>query len=259
MKLQKLIFCLCFIMSFESSADTAVIAVASNMSHAIQEIADTFKKEKRLQVKLSFSSSGNLSRQIIKGAPFELFLSANVDYVSRLVKQNKTLTSRKTYAIGQLCLFVPNQSSLSDTGNLDIIFRKLVFGHYNKLALANPELAPYGSASITTLRSAGMWAFDRNKLVLAENISQSTQFGLTASVDLAFIPYSHALLKKVSQKGQCYRIPEHMHQPIVQEMVLLKSAGETAKSFYDYMGSNTAQRILSEHGYVLPKHTVNYY
>ncbi len=251
MYLRFLFSLLLLIYTLQVNADTPIVAVASNMSFTAEAIRERFKTETGQSIKLSFGSSGNLTRQILQGAPFQVFLAADSSYTRRLSQQEKTLVKPEPYAVGRLCLFIPEKSSLSGIENINIITNKLTRGHFTKLAIANPELAPYGHAAITTLQRIGIWAVDRNKLVLGENVSQTTQFTLTGAVDAGFIPYSHAIMANIKNKGRCFPVPDHWHEPIVQEMALLKNAGETAKSFYTFLKSSSAQKLLLLHGYGL--------
>ncbi len=127
-----------------------------------------------------------------------------------------------------------------------------MFNHYKKFALANPQTAPYGQAALETLRNMGLWSFDGKKIVIAENISQTTLFGLTAAVDFAFIPSSHCHLKRISNTGVCIRVPNQLYKPIIQTMVLTKFSDQASEDFFNFMSSDSATKILKKHGYSLP-------
>lgn len=248
-------FLFIFFYCFNAVAETALVAVASNMSHTIQEIAAEFKQQTGADVSLSFGSSGTLTHQIINGSPHELFLSADSNYIARLIEEKNISSETRIYAIGRLCLFIPNRSSFRNTTDFTQLVQRISFGKFNKIAIANPATAPYGRATMISLQSLGIWSFDMRKLVIAENVSQSTQFALTSSVDLAFIPYSHSLLNNVKARGQCLKVPGHLHPPIIQKMMLTQSAGDIAKSFFEFMMSSTAHSILAKHGYGLPNNS----
>ena len=235
-----------------AKADSALVAVSSNMSHAIKDIANQFEQHTSHKLKLSFGSSGNLTHQILNGSPHELFLSANADYVNELKTKNKTLPNNKTYAIGSLCAYIPHGSHLKSISHFEKLLTKILFGQFQKLVVANPLIAPYGNAAIETLQNSGVWSFDQSKLVIAENASQATQFAYKTPVDMAFIPLSHYKVEKIRSKGKCIEIPSHLHQPIEQQMVLTRKASNVAKLFYNFMTSDTAQSILINYGYHLP-------
>ena len=251
-KVLLLVWMLCLGLEVSRADDAAVIAVASNLSHAIRDIGNTFTAQTQQQLKFSFGSSGHLALQIAKGSPHEVFLSANTHYISELQRLDKTINKAIVYARGRLCLFVPRKSGFYHTENIHTILRLIQFDHYRKIAIANPELAPYGLAAFQTLQSLGVWGFDPRKLVIGENINQATQFALTQTVDLGFIAKSHANLQAVQENGKCMTVPEHLHKPIDQSMILTQHAGTTARAFFDFMISNYAQDILIQHGYQLP-------
>lgn len=233
-------------------ADTPIIAISSNMAFAAEEIRARFHEHTGKSIKFSIGSSGILTRQIMQGAPFQVFLSADSSYTKRLFDANKTQLAPEPYAKGKLCLFIPKESKLNQVDSLSSIISKLSHGHFTRLTIANPELAPYGRASITALQRVGIWAFDRSKLILGENVSQATQFTLTGSVDVGLIPMSHALRVNVKNKGRCFQIPEYWHEPIIQEMALLNNAKQTALQFYNFMKSTHARIILNNYGYAVP-------
>lgn len=239
--------------SNQINADTPVIAVASNMSFAAEALGKAFTDETGQSIKLSFGSSGNLTRQILQGAPYELFIAADASYTQRLYDEGKTLLEPVAYAEGKLCLFIPKKSSFNNIDNINVIISKLTHGQFNKLAIANPELAPYGRASVAALQRVGVWALDNSKLVLGENVSQTTHFTLSGSVDAGFIPYSHAIMPNIKTRGKCLPVPDDWHKPIVQEMALLNNAGETAKLFFSFLTSDSARKLLLQYGYTLLK------
>lgn len=239
--------------SNKTAAEQILVAVSSNMSHAMQDISKAYSEHSKHTLKLSFGSSGNLAHQIINGAPHQIFLSANTDYIKKLQQANRTAKKEKVYALGQLSIYVPKESSFTEKMTLNSIYHGVTFNHYSKFAIANPKTAPYGQAAIETLRNLGLWSFDVKKIVVAENISKTTLFGLTSAVDFAFIPRSHCHLKRVINNGICISVPEQLHNPIIQTMVLTKSANEASEDFFNFMSSDSAINLLTKHGYSLPQ------
>ena len=237
-------------------AKDPVIAVASNLTFAMNDIKQAYEKKFKQGIRISYGSSGNLTRQILQGAPFELFLSADNQYTKQLHHQGFALDRPKQYAEGILCLYVPGKSELNKLDSFNAVMHRLKFSRYQRLAIANPGHAPYGRAALQSLQQAGIWAYDQGKLITAENVSQTTQYSQTNGVDLAFIPFSHYQLARVKQNGKCHKVPEFLHQPILQEAVLLKSAGQAATRFYDFLDSPDVKKILRTHGYKTPSEVI---
>jgi len=231
------------------AADSVLVAAASNMSTTMTEITDQFEKQSGIRVKLSFGSSGNFTRQILQGAPFQIFLSADKNYVDKLVENNHKPVRSQEFTRGRIGFFIPTGSKLSGKPNLDDIINAIEFDDYNRLVYANPEFAPYGAAAVEALNNAGVWAIDKSKLLMGENAAQALQFSLAGGVDLAIIPASYAVLPKVRDRGQFILIPEQWHKPIQQYLVLLSDSNPSAIRFYEYLLSPEPQFILAKYGY----------
>ena len=242
-----------FVMLFPmaAGANTINVAVASNMSHAISEIARSFERDAGIRPRLSFGSSGNFTRQLIQGAPYKLFLSADKKYVEVLKSSGVRMLADVSLARGQLSLFVPSASSLSKQNNLDSVIRELQHGRYSRLVIANPEHAPYGIAAQQALQNAGLWAIERQRLLLAENAAQATQIAISGNVDAGIIPASHARLPELAGKGRAFTIPENWHSPLTQHLLLLDGANAVETQFFEFLQSEKAKSILKEHGYAV--------
>lgn len=225
------------------------VAVASNMSPALTDIASSFEQDTNNNARLIFGSSGNFAQQIIQGAPFKLFLSADRKYIDLLTENGITLLADIEYARGRIGLFIVNGSSMSDSADLDAAISKLIYGHYKRLTIANPEHAPYGVAAQQALQSAGLWIVDKHRLLLAENAAQATQIVLSGNVDAGIIPASFAQLPELQGKGKFFLIPEHWHQPLQQHLVLLEGASNIEKQFFEYMQNDKARIIVQKYGY----------
>jgi molybdate transport system substrate-binding protein len=235
-----------------AAAAVPVIAAAADLDYALKEVADHFTKDTGREVKLVFGSSGNFTTQIRQGAPFEVFLSADEEYVEALDKEGKTEGEGTLYAIGRIGLFAPKGSPLKVDGQLTDLDAALKGGRVQKFAIANPEHAPYGRAARAALQHAGLWDAIQPKLVLGENVSQATQFATSGSAQGGIIPFSLASAPVVAEAGTFALIPETWHPALRQRMVLLKGAGETARGFYAYMQTPAARAILKRYGFVLP-------
>jgi molybdate transport system substrate-binding protein len=234
------------------AADPPVIAAASDLQFALAEVAEAFTKQTGQPVKLSFGSSGNFARQIRQGAPFELFFSADEDFVLDLARDGFTRDRGELYAIGRIVIIVPHGSPLKPDGTLADLRAALADGRLTRFAIANPEHAPYGKRAEEAMRHAGIWDAIKPRLVLGENVSQAAQFATSGSTQGGIIAYSLALSPKVSALGPYALVPEEWHQPLRQRMVLTKKAGPVAARFFDFAQSPPARAIFRKYGFVLP-------
>lgn len=229
-----------------------VVVAASDLKFALEEVAAGFQKSTGQQVKLVFGSSGNFHRQIQQGAPYQLFLSADEQFVFQLADAGKTEDRGALYAVGRIGIFVPTGSPIQADGSLKDLVLALQDGRLQKFAIANPEHAPYGTRAMEALQHAGLWEAIRPRLVLGENISQATQFATSGSTQGGIVAYSLALSPAVARLGSFALIPASWHQPLRQRMVLVKGADATAQAFYAYMQSPSAKAVLGRHGFSLP-------
>ncbi len=235
-----------------AAADPPTLAAAADLKFAVGEIAERFEAESGRQMRLVFGSSGNLFAQIQQGAPFELFMSADEDFVFRLAEAGLTEDRGELYAIGRIVLKVPTGSPLKADGTLEDLRAALADGRLTKFAIANPEHAPYGRRAEEALRHVGLWETIEPKLVLGENVAQAAQFATSGSAQGGIIAYSLALAPAVVPLGQHALIPEDWHEPLRQRMVLLEGASATARDFFAYMQEPAARAIMRRYGFVLP-------
>lgn len=235
-----------------TAADIPVIAAASSVKFALQDIARDFKQDTGKTVRISYSSSGNLTRQILQGAPFELFLSANKKYVDQLYQQQKTRDQGYVYALGRVALLSPKNTPLLLDKDLHGLKQALQKGQLQRFAIANPEHAPYGVAAREVLQHAELWELLQPRLVLGENVAQAAQFASSGAAQVGIISYSLALAPALKKRTRSLLLPATLHQPLQQTMVLLNSAGDTAKLFFNYLKQDKARAILSRYGYTTP-------
>lgn len=228
------------------------IAAASDLQFALTDVAKAFKAETGLDVRLAFGSSGNFARQIRQGAPFEMYLSADEDYVLELAKDGFTRDEGALYAVGRIVIVVPHGSQLKADGTLEDLRAALEDGRVQKFAIANPEHAPYGRRAEEALRHAGLWEEIEDRLVLGENVSQAAQFATSGSTAGGIIAYSLALSPQVSALGAFELIPHEWHDPLRQRMVLLKDAGGTAERLFAFAQEPAARAIMRQYGFALP-------
>ncbi|MBA2690133.1 MAG: molybdate ABC transporter substrate-binding protein [Burkholderiales bacterium] len=234
------------------AAGAPLVAAASDLKFALEEIGQHFTAQTGKVVKLSFGSSGNFRRQIAEGAPFEIFFSADEHYVLALAEQHKTLDNGIIYSLGRIAIIVPHTSTLKADPSLKDLAAGLADGRVKKFAIANPEHAPYGRAAREALIQAGLWDKLQGKLVLGENVSQAAQFATSGSAQGGIVAYSLVLSPAVSKLGDYALLPAESHKPLRQRVVLLKSAGDTAKAFYGFVQQPAAQAIFKRHGFILP-------
>lgn len=231
--------------------DTPIIAAASDLTYALNKVSSQFSNETGHKIRISFGSSGNLKRQIEQGAPFEIFMSADENYVFHLAEKGYTQDKGLIYASGRLALFAPHGSPLVkhlDISNLpNLIAGKKV----RKFAIANPNHAPYGRAAQETLKSLNLWEDIEGAMVFGESASQATLFAASGATQGAIIPHSLVLNPNIAEKGSYRLIDQSLHKPLHQRMVLLEHAGDTAQQFYAYLQSAPARKILREYGFTV--------
>ncbi len=248
-----LVAALTLLLAAPAQADRPIIAAASDLQFALEEVAEEFEADTGRQVRLNFGSSGNFRRQIAQGAPFELYLSADEEYVFALAEDGHTVDEGTLYAIGRVVVIARagDPSGVVD-GSLDRLRERVADGDIRHFAIANPEHAPYGVAAMQALQSEELWASIRPHLVLGENVSQAMRMALTGEAQGGIVAYSLALAPQVAERSEYELIPEDKHEPLRQRMVLLDGAGETARKFYAYLQAQPARDILEEYGFVLP-------
>ena len=235
----------------EAQPASPLIAGASDLQFAINEIAARFRAETGQEVRLSLGSSGNIIRQIEQGSPVEVFLSADEAFVFRLAEGGRTRDRGALYAIGRIVLFTPPGSPLRTEAGMEAIRAALDAGQIRRFAIANPEHAPYGRAAMQALRASGLWERLQPHLVLGENVSQAAQFSLAGGSQGGIVAYSLVLAPAMAGRGAFQLLPETLHEPLRQRMVLTRRAGPVAERFYAYMQEPAAREIMRRYGFVL--------
>jgi len=233
--------------------DAPVVAAASDLHFAVEEIAAAFRAETGQEVRLSFGSTGNFARQIREGAPFQIFMAADESFIADLYRDGFTRDTGDLYALGRIVVKVPEGSLLVPDGTLASLRAALAEGRITRFAIANPDHAPYGMRAREALQHAGLWEDIQPFLVLGENVSQAAQFALSGNAEGGIIALSLALAPEVAARGSHGLIPEDYHQPLRQRMALMKGAGPVAEAFYAYLQSPSARAILERYGFVLPE------
>jgi len=237
-------FFLCSLIS--SQAAEVTVAVASNFTGPMRKIAQNFEAETGHKVRLSLGSTGGFYAQIKNGGPFQVFLSADSETPIKLEKEGLGLPgSRFTYAIGKLVLWSRQPELVDQQGSI------LKVGKFQKLAIANPKLAPYGSAAIETLHNLGLLNELRPKFVQGENINQTFQFVETENAQIGFVAMSQILEQGKLVRGSAWVVPAHLYTPIQQDAILLSSGqgNPAALALMAYLKSPKAKSIMIDHGY----------
>jgi molybdate transport system substrate-binding protein len=235
-----------------SAAAVPVVAAASDLQYALTDVAAAFARASGHTVKLTFGSSGNFVRQIVQGAPFELFFSADEAYVADLFRRGLTPDAGALYAVGRLALFVPNASPVKADAQLRDFAAALDDGRLKKIAIANPEHAPYGRAARAVLKRKDLWARAQAHLVMGENVSQAAQFAASGSAEAGLIAYSLVMSGRMAKAGSYVLLPADWHDPLRQRMVLLNGAGDTARQFYAFAQSPPGRVLFEKYGFALP-------
>lgn len=232
-----------------ANAGEVTAAVAANFTVPVQQIVELFQKETGHTVKLSFGSSGKFYSQIKEGAPFDVFLAADEKNPKLLEADGLAVKdSRFVYALGKLVLWSAKPGFVDDKGAV------LSKGGYNKIAYADPKLAPYGLAAQETLQKLKLWDTVQSKLVTGESITQTFQFAATGNADLAFIALAQITKDGKVSEGSFWLVPADMYNPIKQSAVQLSAAKDpaAAKAFMAFLKSEKALAIIRSFGYGLP-------
>jgi molybdate transport system substrate-binding protein len=231
------------------ASDSPLIAVASGMQFAIREIAESFKQDTGVELRITLGASGKLFRQIENNAPFELYIAADESLVQKLEQMQRVRAPGVVIARGRLAVFAAHGSPLQPDPLLRGLASALADNQITKFAIANPTHAPYGQRAREALQSAGLWAQVKDKLVIGENVAQATQFAISGAAQGGIVAHSLLVADKTSARGQYALLPESWHQPILHSMVLLENSDETTMTFFQYLQSAKAQQILSRYGY----------
>lgn len=227
-------------------ADEAQLAVAANFMPPMQKIAANFEASSGHKLQLASGATGKFYAQIKNGAPFDLLLAADDETPARLEREGAAVAgSRFTYATGKLALWSTRPDLVDAKGE---VLRQGKFAH---LALANPKLAPYGRAAQETLQALGLYDTLQSKLVMGENIAQAQQFVATGNAELGFVALSQVWRDGKFTSGSAWLVPEKLHAPIRQDVVLLKHGrnNAAAAALLKYLQSDAAKAVIASYGY----------
>ena len=222
------------------------VAAASDLTPAFEEIGREFESSHKTKVVFVFGSTGMLTRQIENGAPMDLFAAANVSYIEQLEQKGLIIPDTKSiYARGRITLWMSNDSLVRLESIADLARPEVT-----RIAIANPDHAPYGLAAKQALESAGIWERVKPKLVYGDNIRQTLQYAQTGNVEVAIVSLS---LSRAS-RGRWTLIPEELHQPIDQGMAVMKDTKNEAgaRAFAAFVNGPQGRTILQKYGFTFP-------
>jgi len=236
----------------DPAAQPIAVAAASDLQAVLPAVATRFERDTGHQVRVTFGSSGNFFTQIQNGAPFDVFLSADVDYPRRLVRAGQAEPgSLYEYAIGRIVLWTRNDSAIDLRGGLAALAGPSV----RRIAIANPDHAPYGRAAVAALQREKLYDRVQAKLVRGENISQAAQFVQSGNADVGILALSLALAPALKASGTYAEVPESLHPPIEQAAVVLAKSPRkaAAQQFLDYLKRPDIVSLLRSYGFSLPQ------
>jgi len=230
-------------------AESALIAVATNFAEVVESLALDFEMLSEHEIRISTGSTGKLYAQIVNGAPYDALLAADRESPRRLeVTELAVPGSSFAYAVGKLALWSPNEKLISGNG-IDVLKRH----DFRALAIANPELAPYGMAAVETLRNLGLWDSLKSSLVMGENVGQAFALVATGNAELGFVALASVKSKRNGQAGSYWDVPAELHTAIRQDAVLLEHGYQNAAAvaFLAYLKSDEARLTIASFGYGL--------
>lgn len=229
-----------------------LVAAAADLSSALQDVADRYQKQSGVTLKLSFGASGGLTQQIQNGAPFDLFFSADMNYPRTLIEAGDAdIDSVYEYAVGKLVIWAPANSPLKlDQQGMNVLLDPSV----KKIAIANPEHAPYGRAAVAALKHAGLYDRVSDRFVLGENVSQAAQFAESGNAQVGFVALAHAIAPSMQGKGKYWIVPAEDYPPLEQGVVILSHSHDKkeAGKFLAYFKTKPIADLLRKYGFEVP-------
>jgi molybdate transport system substrate-binding protein len=237
--------------ALQNTCGTITLAAAADLTDAINEIAANFQKGTGCTVRVSTGSSGNFLSQIENGAPFDVFFSADIEYPKKLEAEGLAAPgSTYLYAVGKIVLWVRSDSRVDISNGLAVLRDPSV----RKVAIANPQHAPYGRAAQQALQNAGVYDAVKNRLALGENILQTAQFVESGNAEAGILALSLVLSRGLKDKGRFWSIPENLYSPIEQGVVLVGASKnpQGAQGFLNYIKTPETAALLERYGFTLP-------
>ncbi|MDQ6652142.1 MAG: molybdate ABC transporter substrate-binding protein [Acidobacteriota bacterium] len=230
----------------QTDSSELIVAAAANLTDAFAEIGARFTHETGIRVVFSFGATADLSKQIENGAPFDVFAAADTAHIELLERKGLfTPGTRAVYARGRLVMWLPPGSTLK-AGRIEDITAK----PFERIAIAKPDVAPYGQATVESLQALGIWSQIEAKVIYAQNVSQAKQYAATGNAEVAFIPL--ALVKP--GEGNYIEVSEQTHRPIDQALGIIRASPKqaAARQFMSFIMSREGQELLLKNGYAKP-------
>jgi molybdate transport system substrate-binding protein len=233
------------------AAQEITVAAAADLQFVMQDVGARFQSETGKSVKLIYGSSGNFAQQLQNGAPFDMFFSANLDYPKQL--EAAGLTEPGTfyqYATGKIVVWVPNDSKLDVNSGLKALLNPSI----KKIAIANPQHAPYGKAAVAAMQKENIYEQVKDEFVLGENISQTASFVASGSADVGIVALSLALSPNMKDKGRYAEVPAADYPPIEQACVIMGSSKNksVAHQFLKFIQSSPIRELFQNYGFAIP-------
>ena len=236
----------------QGSTDVLSIAAAADLRFALDDLVTQFEEQyPAIKINVTYGSSGNFFAQLQNGAPFDLFFSADVDYPGKLAEKGLGVDDVFLYATGRIVLWAPKNSPL-DLDKLGI--KALLEPSVRKIAVANPEHAPYGRAAVAALKTLDVYDQVASRLVYGENIAQTAQFAQSGAADVGILALSLAVSPQMRAAGRFWEVPPDTYPPLKQGGIILKSSKKvaTARAFRDFLLSDHGREVLDRYGFSLP-------
>jgi len=233
------------------AAQEITVAAAADLQFAMQEVGTRFQQESGKTVKLIYGSSGNFAQQLQNGAPFDMFFSANLDYPRQLEAAGLTVPGTfYQYAIGKIVVWAPNDSKLDLSSGLKALLNPSI----KKIAIANPQHAPYGKAAVAAMQKENIYDQVKDKFVLGENISQTASFVASGSAEVGIIALSLALSPNMKDKGRYAELDAGDYPAIEQACVIMRSSKnkDIAQQFLKFIQSSPIRELFKKYGFAIP-------
>ena len=234
----------------ETKVNPPIVLAAASVRPAMEEILSNYQRLTNLHPKIIYGSSGNFYQQVINGGKFDIFMSADENLIHQLREKKLLKNDGNIYVQGKLVFWL-SKRVFSEQVDLEILQKYLKSNQVNKVAIANPSLAPYGKAAEEVLRKSHSWPEISKKIIMGENIGQVAQFALSGSVQVALLPLSLTMNPDMQKTGFVLPVPDDLYEPIFQKMALLSNYSD-AKNFYQFILDKQNKKIWEKYGFNVP-------
>jgi molybdate transport system substrate-binding protein len=246
--MKKIILFILIIFSISASSQTVRVAAAGNLRYIINDLKVKYiQSNPKVNIDITLSSSGALTQQIMNGAAYDFFMAADIKFPNKLKEQGYTKGDVKTYAFGKLVLW---SNSIDVSRGMNVINDPKI----KRIAIAKPEIAPYGERAVQCLKFFNLYESAKNKLVYADNIAQAAQFAETGNAEVAFIAYALLFGPEMKDKGNYYLLDTKSYNPVEQACVLVKTRepNPEAEKFMNFILSKECNPIYEKYGFIVP-------